>query len=362
MVQELKISEGVTLEELKKQITPADAQSIEAAKKRWISVAKPLFSLGKLEDAVIRMAGIKRSSEFELKKKGLVIMCADNGVVAEGVTQTGQEVTAIVADNFTKKAASVAIMSEVAGVDLFPVDIGMVSDVPSVTKPEFKVAYGTRNLAQEPAMTREEAWRAVLVGIRMVEKLKAKGYDILATGEMGIGNTTTSSAVASVLLGRPVEEVTGKGAGLSSEGLEKKIAAIKRGIRLNRPDASDALDVLAKVGGLDIAGLAGVYLGGALFHVPVVIDGFISAVAALCAVRMVPDAGDYMMPSHVSKEPAGQMLLDALGVSPFLTCDMCLGEGSGAVAVFPILEMGLSVYRRMSTFEETNIEQYEVLK
>lgn len=362
MVQELKISEGVTLEELKKQITPADAQSIEAAKRRWISVAKPLFSLGKLEDAVIRMAGIKRSSEFELKKKGLVIMCADNGVVAEGVTQTGQEVTAIVADNFTKKAASVAIMSEVAGVDLFPVDIGMVSDVPSVTKPEFKVAYGTRNLAQEPAMTREEAWRAVLVGIRMVEKLKAKGYDILATGEMGIGNTTTSSAVASVLLGRPVEEVTGKGAGLSSEGLEKKIAAIKRGIRLNRPDASDALDVLAKVGGLDIAGLAGVYLGGALFHVPVVIDGFISAVAALCAVRMVPDAGDYMMPSHVSKEPAGQMLLDALGVSPFLTCDMCLGEGSGAVAVFPILEMGLSVYRRMSTFEETNIEQYEVLK
>lgn len=362
MTEGTEILDTMTLEEMKKRIIPADAASIEAAKARWMSVAKPLFSLGKLEDGVIRMAGIKRTAEFELKKKGLVIMCADNGVVAEGVTQTGQEVTAIVADNFTKKAASVAIMSDVAGVDLFPVDIGMATDVPSVTKAEQKIAYGTRNLAREPAMTREEAWRAVLVGVRMAEKLKKEGYDILATGEMGIGNTTTSSAVAAVLLDRPVEEVTGKGAGLSSEGLEKKIAAIRRGISLHKPDPEDALDVLAKVGGLDIAGLAGVYLGGALYHIPVVIDGFISAVAALCAVRMVPDAADYMMPSHVSKEPAGQMLLDALHVSPFLTCDMCLGEGSGAVAVFPLLEMGLAVYRGMSTFEETKIEKYEVLK
>lgn len=362
MIQEIEITDTITLKDVKGLISPADAASIEAAEKRWLSVAKPLFSLGKLEDAVIRMAGIKRTPEFELKKKGLVIMCADNGVVSEGVTQTGQEVTAIVADNFTKKAASVAIMSEVAGADLFPVDIGMVTDVPSVTRPGQKIAYGTKNLAREPAMTREEAWRAVLVGIRMVEKLKKEGYDIIATGEMGIGNTTTSSAVAAVLLKEPVEKVTGKGAGLTSEGLEKKIAAIKRGISLHKPDKEDALDVLAKVGGLDIAGLTGVYLGGALYHIPVVIDGFISAVAALCAVRMVPDAGDYIMPSHVSKEPAGQMLLDALGVSPLLTCDMCLGEGSGAVAVFPLLEMGLSVYRRMSTFEETKIEKYEVLK
>lgn len=362
MIQEIEITDTITLKDVKGLISPADAASIEAAEKRWLSVAKPLFSLGKLEDAVIRMAGIKRTPEFELKKKGLVIMCADNGVVSEGVTQTGQEVTAIVADNFTKKAASVAIMSEVAGADLFPVDIGMVTDVPSVTRPGQKIAYGTKNMAMEPAMTREEAWRAVLVGIRMVEKLKEEGYDIIATGEMGIGNTTTSSAVAAVLLKEPVEKVTGKGAGLTSKGLEKKIAAIKRGISLHKPDQEDALDVLAKVGGLDIAGLTGVYLGGALYHIPVVIDGFISAVAALCAVRMVPDAGDYIMPSHVSKEPAGQMLLDALGVSPLLTCDMCLGEGSGAVAVFPLLEMGLSVYRRMSTFEETKIEKYEVLK
>lgn len=362
MAQVTEIPEKITPEELKNRIQPADEASIEAAKKRWMSVAKPLFSLGKLEDAVIRMAGIKRTSVYDLKKKGLIIMCADNGVVEEGVTQTGQEVTAVVADNFTKKAASVAIMSETAGADLFPVDIGMAVDVPSVTKAEHKIAYGTKNMAKEPAMTREEAWNAVLVGIHMVRDLKARGYDIVATGEMGIGNTTTSSAVAAVLLERPVEEVTGKGAGLSSEGLEKKIGAIRQAIRIHQPDKDDVLDVLAKVGGLDIAGLTGVFLGGALYRVPVVIDGFISAVSALCACQMVPDAKDYMMPSHVSREPAGQMLLDALGVSPFLTCDMCLGEGSGAVAVFPLLEMGLSVYRRMGTFEEAKIEKYEVLK
>lgn len=351
-----------TPEMLREMIVPADRVSMEMARRRWNTVAKPLFSLGKLEDAVIRIAGMKRDARFTLTKKGLIIMCADNGVVEEGVTQTGQEVTAVVADNFTKKAASVAIMSEVAGVDLFPVDIGMAVDVPSVTRPEDKVAYGTKNMRKEPAMTRDQAWQAVLTGIRMVSRLKAEGYDIAATGEMGIGNTTTSSAVASVLLEKPVEDVTGKGAGLSSEGLEQKIAVIRQAVRLHHPDKDDVLDVLSKVGGLDIAGLTGVYLGGALMHMPVVVDGFISAVAALCAVRLVPDARDYMLPSHVSREPAGQMLLDALGMSPYLTCDMNLGEGSGAVAVLPLLDMGLQVYSRMSTFDEINVEQYEMLR
>lgn len=352
----------ITLEELKEEIKPADARSQEEAKLRWMSVAKPLFSLGKLEDAVIRMAGIKGTADFELKKKGLVIMCADNGVVAEGITQTGQEVTAAVAGNFKKKAASVAIMGELAGVDLFPVDIGMVSDVPSVTRPEYKVAYGTRNFAEEPAMTEAQVWEAIQVGIHMVSVLKGQGYDLLATGEMGIGNTATSSAVAAVLLDKSPGEVTGKGAGLTDAGLEKKIGVIEKAIRLHRPDKQDVLDVLAKVGGLDIAGLTGVFLGGAYLRIPVLVDGFISAAAALCACRLVPNVGDYLMASHVSKEPAGRMLLDALCLSPLLDCDMCLGEGSGAVAAVPLLEMGLSVYRRMSTFKETNIRQYEVLK
>ncbi len=349
------------LEQLNREILPVDENSAKLARQRWMTVAKPLFSLGKLEDAVVRMAAIRRTPRYRLDKKGLIIMCADNGVVAEGVTQTGQEVTAIVADNFTKRAASTSIMAERAGVDLFPIDIGMAADVPSVTVPEQKVAYGTKNMAREPAMTKEQVRQAIQIGIDAACRLKEQGYDILATGEMGIGNTTTSSAVAAVLLQKPVCAVTGKGAGLTSAGLEKKVAVIERAIEKHCPDPADVPDVLAKVGGLDIAGLAGVFLGGALCQLPVVVDGFISSVAALCAVRMVSAVQGYLMPSHVSGEPAGQMVLDALSLSPLLTCNMCLGEGSGAVAVLPLLEMALAVYQEMSTFGQTGIGQYEVL-
>ena len=344
------------------EIRSADLKSMEEAAAHWKTVGKPLNSLGKLEDAVVRMAGIRGTADYTIRKKGLVIMCADNGVVAEGVTQTGQEVTAIVAENFTRRATSVCLMAEIAGADLFPVDIGMVSDVPAVTKPEYKVMSGTKDMLLEPAMTREQAARAVLTGIRIVEKLAGQGYDLLATGEMGIGNTTTSSAVAAVLLEQDAAEVTGRGAGLSSEGLNRKVDVIRRSIGLHHPDKEDVLDVLSKVGGLDIAGLAGVFLGGALCHIPVIIDGFISSAAALCAARLCPAAADYMMPSHKSGEPAGGMMLEALGLSPFIDCNMSLGEGSGAVAVIPLLEMGLSVYREMSTFDEIHVEQYKEYK
>lgn len=345
----------------KEKIKPLDAAAMEQARARWMTVGKPLFSLGSLEDAVIQIAGIKRTSDFELRKRGLIIMCADNGVVAEGVTQTGQEVTAIVADNFTKGETSVCIMAEEANVDLFPVDVGMAVDVPSVTKKEDKVAYGTRNFAKEPAMTREEVVRAIQVGIRKVEACKEAGYEILATGEMGIGNTTTSSAVASVLLGEDPEVMTGKGAGLTKKGLQKKVQVIREAMERMQPDRTDVIDVLSKVGGLDIAGLVGVYLGGAVCRIPVVIDGFISAVAALAAVRLVPECAGFILPSHLSDEPASRKILNALEKKPFLTCGMCLGEGTGAVAVMPLLEMGLQVYRRMGTFDDIHVEQYEVL-
>ena len=253
-------------------------------------------------------------------------------------------------------------MSSVAGVDLFPIDIGVYRDLEnSLGKDEEivpsrilnrKVAYGTKNMLKGPAMTREQAIEAIEVGINMVKHLKEKGYNIIATGEMGIGNTSTSSAIASVYLNEPVENVTGKGAGLSSQGLERKIQVIKESIKLNKPDENDPIDILSKLGGYDIAGLTGVFIGGAVYNIPVVIDGFISAVSALVAMKIEPLVKNYMLPSHVSKEPAGKMLIDALGLKPFINCEMCLGEGSGAVALFPILDMALTVYNEMSSFDD----------
>ena len=216
-------------------------------------------------------------------------------------------------------------------------------------------------MTKGPAMTRAQAVQALEAGIEMVRRLKEDGYGLLATGEMGIGNTTTSSAVASVLLNQPVETMTGRGAGLSGDGLTRKINAIKKAIEVNHPNPGDAIDVLAKVGGFDIAGMAGMFLGGAAFGVPVVIDGFISCVAALIAQRICPAAGEYMIASHVSKEPAAQLILKALGKEAVIHGEMCLGEGSGAVALFPFLDMGIAVYESMSTFDDIHVEQYEEL-
>lgn len=349
----------MTLEEAKKQIRPVDQEAVCAAQKRWDSIAKPLHSLGKMEKIVMQIAGITGSADVRLDKRALVAMCADNGVVEEGVTQTGQEVTAIVAENFLKGDTSACVMCRQCGTDVFPVDVGMASDtkVPS----DLKVMMGTRNMTKEPAMTYEEAVQGIEAGIEMVRRLKEQGYRLIATGEMGIGNTTTSSAVASVLLNRSVEEMTGRGAGLSGEGLKRKIDAIKRAVKLNEPDPFDPVDVLAKVGGLDIAGMAGVFMGGAVYRIPVVIDGFISCVAALVAQRISPLTKDYMIASHVSREPAAAMILEALEKEAVLYGEMCLGEGSGAVALFPFIDMGLAVYESMSTFEEIKVEQYEEL-
>lgn len=348
----------MTLEQICREIRRPDREAEKRAREHWDGIAKPLHSLGKLEDVLVQIAGIQRTSQVRVGKKALVVLCADNGVVEEGVTQTGQEVTAIVAENFLKEKATAAILCRRTGADIFPVDMGIARDT---CIRNCKIAYGTKNMAKEPAMTREQAVRGILTGVQIAEELKAQGYEVLATGEMGIGNTTSSSAMAAVLLHKEAEEVTGRGAGLSSDGLSRKISAIRQAIRLHRPDPEDGVDVLAKVGGFDIAGMVGVFLGGARCGMPVVIDGFISGVAALCAVRLCPAAADYMVASHVSKEPAAQMLLEALGKEPFLTCDMCLGEGTGAVMLFPLLDMAAAVYNSMSTFEENAIENYQPL-
>ena len=351
----------MTLEEVVRGIVPADQAAMEQARRRWDSIAKPLGSLGLLEEAVVRMAGIAGSPNVDISRRAVVVMCADNGVVARGVTQTGQEVTAIVAENMSSGDTSVCAMARAANAQVVPVDVGVARPLTGERVVQRNIRRGTADMTLGPAMTRSEAERAVLVGVEVAQGLCAQGINLLATGEMGIGNTTTSSAIAAVLLDRPVEDMTGRGAGLSSEGLQRKIAAIRTAVSVNRPDPADVLDVLHKVGGLDIAGLAGVFLGGALCRVPVLVDGFISSVAALAAARLCPACKDYMLGSHASEEPASKLVLSALGLRPFLYAGMRLGEGTGAVAVMPLLDMGLAVYREMATFEDTNIEAYQPL-
>lgn len=348
----------MTLEEALGRIRKPDEKAMREAQRRWDNIAKPLHSLGKLEDYLIRIAGMTGSSDICLDKKALVTMCADNGVVEEGVTQSGQEVTAIVTNNYATGTSSACVCCKAVGADAFAVDIGVAVDTTAINR---KIAYGTKNMTKEPAMTREQAVRALEVGIGMAAELKDRGYRILATGEMGIGNTTTSSALASVFLNRDPAEVTGRGAGLTSAALKRKVDAIRRAIERNRPDPADGIDTLSKVGGLDIAGMAGVFLGGAALGMPVVIDGFISSAAALTAAVICPEAKSYMLASHTSKEPGAKLLLDALGMEGALNCGMCLGEGTGAVALFPLLDLACAYYRTMSTFTDYKIDNYEEL-
>ena len=351
----------MTLQEVLANITPADGKVMDTARVRWDAVAHPLHSLGLLEDAIVKIAGAQGTDQVDLSKKAVVAMCADNGVVAEGVSQSGQDVTAVVANHMGTGTSSVCRMAKVAGARVVPVDVGVAVPVTEGCILQRCVRRGTRNLAVEPAMTEAECFQAILTGVEVVKDLKAEGYTLLATGEMGIGNTTTSVALVSVLLGRDPDEVTGRGAGLSSEGLRRKVDAIRRGIAVNRPDPQDPVDTLRKVGGLDIAGLVGVFLGGALYHVPVLIDGLISSVAALVAARLCPAALDYMLASHASNEPAGRLVLEALGLKPVICAQMCLGEGTGAVAMMPLLDMALAMYGEMCSFDDYQIDAYEHL-
>ena len=348
----------MNLQETLKNIQPLNEEAMKCSKEHWDSIAHPLHSLGKLEDMVVQIAGITGTPRVHAQKRVLIPMCADNGVVEEGVTQTGQEITALVAENFLQNKAASSIMCKSVGCDIFPIDVGVATEVSIFNR---KIAYGTKNMVKAPAMTREQAIRAIEIGIEAAEMMKEKGYDIIVTGEMGIGNTTTSSAVASVLLEIPVERMTGRGAGLSTEGLNRKITAIKKAIALHNPDKNQPIDVLAKVGGFDIAAIAGLFLGGAALHMPVLIDGVISATGALAAAKICPLAKDYMLATHVSKEPAGALLLEALGKEAPLHCDMCLGEGTGALNLFPLLDTGLAVYNEMNDFANWGMEAYKPL-
>ena len=338
-------------------ITPPDEAARAAAHAHWAGLAKPLGGLGALETLLEDAAALTGSAALDVSRRAVLVLCSDNGVVAQGVSQTDQSVTRAVAENLAARRTSVCQMARTAHCDVVPVDMGMAGDpVPGVA--DCRIAAGTADFTQGPAMTRAQAVEAVGRGIRLVQEQKAAGVQLLATGEMGIGNTTTSSAVAAVLLGQPVERMTGRGAGLSDEGLARKVDAICRGILRNEPDPTDPLDVLAKLGGFDLAGLCGVFLGGALEGVPVVMDGFISGVAALCAVRLCPAAAKAVFASHCSSEPAARLVLDALGKAPLLTAGLHLGEGTGAVASLPLWDMALAVYYHCYSFAEGGITPY----
>ena len=341
-----------------KQIYSLNQNAMISAKNRWDSIAKPLGSFGELESLIIRTAGIQESENVDISGRTVVVMCADHGIVEEGVTQTDAEVTAICARSIASGSSNVNVISNQFGGDVLAVDIGMRSDVEHPALLNRKIAYGTRNFTKEPAMTTEQALRAVTVGIDIVQDLKAQGAKLLLTGEMGIGNTTPTSAIASVLLLKSPKEVTGRGAGLSSEGLCRKIKVIEQGIALHTPAADDPIGLLAALGGLEIAGMTGIFLGGAIYRIPVVIDGVISAVSACLAQAVCPECVNFMLASHTSGEPAGEGLLQLLGLHPVIRAGLRLGEGTGALLLIPLLEGALALYNKSHRFDDIAIMRY----
>ncbi len=346
------------LKELLNQIGSLDVNSMKSAQKRLDSLTKPLGSLGKLEDIIVKLSGINSSSNPKVDNKAIVVMCADNGVVEEGVSSCPKSVTASVTCNFTRGITAVNVFSRLTQSKVVVVDIGVDADIHNNGILNRKIRKGTWNMAKGAAMTEEEAIRGIVAGIDIVKDLKAEGINLLGTGEMGIGNTSTSSAVTAVFTGVPVERLVGIGSGLSKEAYINKIDVIKSAIEINKPDANNPIDVLAKVGGFDIAGLTGCFLGAAIYRLPIVIDGFISAAAALTAIRINPAAREYMFTSHGSAEPGADIVMKALDMKPMLNLNMRVGEGTGAALGFQIIDAAIAAYTQMGTFDDALIEQY----
>ena len=349
-----------TKEELDKLVVDIPNEKIyKRVLKNWDMIAKPLDGMGRFETVTAQIGAISGTDEIDISRKAVIIMCADNGIVEEGVSQSSQEVTAAVARRMANGTSSVGRMAAAIGADTIPIDIGINSRerIPGVL--DQKICHGTRNFRIEPAMTQEEAIRAIFTGIEVVANCKQKGYQILATGEMGIGNTTTSSAVTAALLRVDADAVTGRGAGLCNEKLQHKKQIITEAIEKYKLYEAEPLAVLETVGGLDIAGLMGVCIGGGIFHMPVVLDGVISMVAALLAERMVPGTIQYLIPSHKGKEPAVEKLMKELRMEPVIDGEMALGEGTGAVMMLSLIEMALCVYRGKTLFSDIQVKQYE---
>lgn len=340
-------------------IAPPDEEARAAAHARWAACAHPLGSLGLLETAMEDIAALTGDADISLTPRTLLVFCADNGVVSQGVTQTGSDVTGIITRGLAQGTATVCLMAGLADCQVVPVDMGVRDFEPFPGVLDRRIGNGTGDITQGPAMTRAQAEQAIRTGMNLAAEAKACGTRLLAAGEMGIGNTTTTSAVAAALLGISPDEAVGRGAGLSDEGLRRKRKVAARALQVNDPNPEDPIDVLAKVGGFDLAGLCGLFLGGAVCRVPVLADGVISAAAALCAVRLAPAAAQAVIATHCSAEPAGKMLLQAIGKRPFIMADMRLGEGTGAVAAIPLLDMACAVYMKGQRFEDCGIPAYQ---
>ena len=343
------------LNEIIAGIPEIPAERYRAARQHWDTLAKPLGSLGVLEENVTKIAAL--SGKHQLSRRTLLVFCGDNGVVAQGVSQSDASVTTAVAAALGRGDSTVNFMAKTANCTVLPVDIGMLEPTPPGVQTEKRMP-GTHDITLGPAMTRETCIQAIETGFRLAEKQIKTGADILLLGEMGIGNTTTSAAVASILLHQSPEILTGRGAGLSNDGLQRKIHAIDRAIQKNRPNPEDPIDVLSKIGGLDLAALCGVCLCGAKNQVPVLLDGVITNTAALCAVRLCPAVQGALIASHVSREPAAKLLLDALELQPCISAGLHLGEGSGAVLALPLLDQALAVYNSGHTFDALGIDAY----
>lgn len=343
------------LYQLAAEIGPLHQASIEAAGLHLDQLTKPPGSLGKLEEVARQLAGIAGETIPTLGKKAVIVMAGDHGVCEESVSAFPAEVTPQMVLNFLNGGAAVNVLARHAGADVVCVDIGVNADLDHPQLVSRKVRKGTRNMAREAAMTEAEALQAIQAGIDIVQELVADGYTLFATGEMGIGNTTASSALLSVLTGTDVGAAVGRGTGIDDAKLRHKQSVIERAIGLNRPDAGDPIDVLAKLGGLEIAGLTGVILGAALYRRPIVIDGFISSAAALVASRIAPQSAAYMLASHLSQETGHARLLQAIGLSPMLHMDMRLGEGTGAVLAFSLIEAAVKIMKEMASFASAGV-------
>ncbi|MGP8049920.1 MAG: nicotinate-nucleotide--dimethylbenzimidazole phosphoribosyltransferase [Desulfobaccales bacterium] len=342
------------------QIEPVDPAWLARAQERLDSLTKPPGSLGRLEELAARYVAIRQDPWPELTRKWVVIFAADHGVVAEGVSAFPQDVTFQMVYNFLHGGAGINVLARHAQARVEVVDIGVNHDFAAA--PELisrKVAHGSRNMAREPAMTREEALRALLVGVERSAAATAAGVDLIAAGDMGIGNTTPASALTSVFSGQPVSVVTGRGTGIEDKVWQHKVEVINRALTLHRPDPGDPLGTLAAVGGLEIAGIAGLILGCAAARRPLLLDGFIASAGALVAAALAPAVTDYLIAAHRSVEPGHQMALDYLKLNPLLHLNMRLGEGTGAALGMLLVEAGLKIYREMATFAEAGVSEKE---